>query len=289
MIIVISHAFAVISAVMGILPFASVIMPLVFVLVSCNTSEEVPSVKILVVGKTGSGKSTLINTFLGKDVAEVGKTLKSKTRDVECYRELYKADNSTFKVIICDSPGFRDNEFSDEKYMKMLRLKCHDPDLMLFIVSLRETRWTADQVETINKVNDAMGKEIWQNSVLVLSFANEENDPKRKNEFQKEFIDLLHNISVSKNVIDTIPVALAGKKSEGLHLPKHGVQFWFTQLFIDSLEQVKKKGTRAFALLILLQKNTHFTEEMKERFCSIVNNRLSKFHQFFIFSNDIFQ
>ena len=131
-----------------------------------------------------------------------------------------------------------------------------------------------------------MGKEIWQNSVLVLSFANEENDPKRKDEFQKEFKDLLHNIGVSKNVIGKIPVALAGKKSEGLHLPKHGVNFWFTQLFIDSLEQVKKKGIKAFALLILHQENTHFTEEMKERFCSIVNNRLSKFHQFFIFSND---
>lgn len=269
----IRRAFAAESAKMQLLSFAVAVV--VISLVSCTDSK--PSVKILVVGKTGSGKSTLINGLLGVDVADVGHSLKSQTRDVECHVEPYEFKDEKFKVTICDSPGFRDTKSSDQKYMEMLQSKCPEPDLVLFVVSMRETRWTDDQVETVTKVNKALGEQVWQNTVLVLTFANEVKNTERVEEFRKEFMETLENIGI-RDV--NITVALAGDVSESLHLPEHKVYFWFTRLFMKSLQQVKKKGTDAVLLLILFHKDRiRLTEDMKEIFCNVVNNKASKFFQ----------
>lgn len=267
----IRRAFAAESAKMQLLSFAVAVVAISSV--SCTASN--PSVKILVVGKTGSGKSTLINGLLARDVADVGHSLKSQTRDVECHVEPYELKDEKFKVTICDSLGFRDTKSSDQKYMEMLQSKCPEPDLVLFVVSMRETRWTDDEVETVTIVNKGLGKKVWQNTVLVLTFANEIKNTERVEEFRKEFMETLENIGI-RDV--NITVALAGDVSESPHLPEHKVDFWFTHLFMKSLQQVKKKGTDAVLLLILFHKDRiRLTEDMKKIFCNVVNNKASKF------------
>ena len=247
--------------------------------ISLTGGGAVPSVKILVVGKTGSGKSTLINGLFGSDKAEVGHTLESETKNVQFFQEVYDSESKNgekFKVTICDSPGFRDSSLSDEEYIKMLKLTtCNDPDLVLYVVSMRETRWTADQVETITYVNKALGKEIWNNTLLVLTFANEIDDIKKKREFLYKFVQTLNSIGVKA---DDMRVALAGHLSKGQHLPEHGIKFWYTQLLKKSIKRVKNNGIDALLLLILFHKDrVRFTEDMKEIFCAAFNSKACKF------------
>ena len=40
------------------------------------------SLSILIIGETGSGKSTLVNNLVGEDVAKVGGTTESQTSDI---------------------------------------------------------------------------------------------------------------------------------------------------------------------------------------------------------------
>ena len=48
----------------------------------CHTSSGCgcKSVKIVIIGQTGVGKSTLVNGIIGRKVADVGSTLDSKTK-----------------------------------------------------------------------------------------------------------------------------------------------------------------------------------------------------------------
>ncbi|XP_011403881.1 PREDICTED: translocase of chloroplast 33, chloroplastic-like [Amphimedon queenslandica] len=248
-----------------------------------GNKNAIPSLKIFVVGRTGSGKSTLINGLFGSEKAEVGDGLDAQTKDIECFVELYHSEGSEtqqkFKVTICDSPGFRDPTFSnsDEEYARMLQACVpKDPDLVLFVVSMEETRWTRDQIETVTQVNKVLGKEIWKNTLLVLTFANKVNDVEKKNEFLKKFVQSLDKIGVNT---DNMSVALAGhlSKGEGDHLPKHGIKYWYTELLIKGVKRVKTKGLDALMLLILKNKdNVTLTDKNKAILCNIFNNRASR-------------
>lgn len=61
--------------------------------------------------------------------------------------------------------------------------------MVLFCVSMTETRWTNDHIETIKKVNEALGEDVWMNTVLVLTLILliKLTIRPRKNNFQQIF------------------------------------------------------------------------------------------------------
>lgn len=206
--------------------------------------------------------------MLGMDVAEVGEDVESKTLDVEYHEALYPKVNSTAKI--CDSPGFQD--LNDDDHGNKLKDKCRDPDVVLFCISMRDTRWTKDQVETVEKVTDALGKDIWKNSVLVLTFANEFSEDKIKGKiimFSKALSKTLTKIHVDSEVVTNITTAIAGIASQP-NLP--GVEDWLTQLFLSCLQQVKPSGSEAI-LRIWINNDAlwaRLSEKSKRVLCQII-------------------
>ena len=66
--------------------------------------SDCPQLRILVIGETGVGKSTLINNLLGEDVADVGHSMNSAASDVSWYEGVIQG----VPVKVYDTPGLAD-------------------------------------------------------------------------------------------------------------------------------------------------------------------------------------
>ncbi|KAG8916600.1 hypothetical protein FRC03_001224 [Tulasnella sp. 419] len=68
---------------------------------------------IALMGATGAGKSTFINTFSGSNLA-VGRGLESETKEVEPVRFTHEGRN----IVLIDTPGFDDTHTSDTDILR---------------------------------------------------------------------------------------------------------------------------------------------------------------------------
>lgn len=207
------------------------------------------------IGRTGSGKSTLINNILGRQIAKVGHRPYPETTTVSVYKE----EISGVDVTACDTPGLRDSTGHEEDYMNSIKASCSNPDLVIFCHSMDNIRWHNDDEEAIETVTEYLGSEIWKHSLLVLTFADKMIDTatklpedEQKRLFKERISDLegLFHKSLLKNGISNQynsggAVSAKGRKD----LP--GISSWLTELVVACLHNTKDSGKEGFRQIIL--------------------------------------
>ena len=124
----------------------------------------------LLIGPTGTGKSSTINTLLGEPIAPVGDN-KAVTRSVAAYhREIYGVK---FKVV--DTPGLCDDlpeAGRDEAYMQMIQSEVSEIDCLFLVKKLDDTRVTGDDLRTIQLISEVLGNQIWHHAIIVFTRAD---------------------------------------------------------------------------------------------------------------------
>ena len=154
-----------------------------------NEEEEKECISLLLVGQTGTGKTTFLNSlvnfilkvnysdnirYLLVDERNNEKYL-SQTKEVNIYH--IKSHNSYPPIKIIDTPGFGDTsgiEF-DKKIIKMIYKKfkeIKDLNSVCILLKHNEVRFDYSQRYIFNCIIDLFGKDMSENFMILFSFCD---------------------------------------------------------------------------------------------------------------------
>ncbi|XP_016306904.1 GTPase IMAP family member 7-like isoform X1 [Sinocyclocheilus anshuiensis] len=124
--------------------------------------------RIVLLGKTGSGKSSAGNTIIGDFVFKSGMSSKSITS--HCQRHLTTVEDRIISVI--DTPGMFDTYMSEEQLKaeiaKCVYMSAPGPHVFLLVMRL-DARYTNEEKNTVKWIQENFGEEATRYTIILFT------------------------------------------------------------------------------------------------------------------------
>ncbi|XP_078020918.1 GTPase IMAP family member 7-like [Epinephelus lanceolatus] len=127
--------------------------------------------RVVILGKTGVGKSSLANTIFGEKPFKVDHSLNSETR--KCQAETRSVNGRNITLV--DTPGFFDTERSEEE-LKPEILRCIiecAPGPHAFLIVLKVEKFTKQEQDVINKIHQYFSEEVFKYATVVFTHGDQ--------------------------------------------------------------------------------------------------------------------
>jgi len=159
-----------------------------------SNEDRYPSPRIVILGATGVGKSSLANVLLGRDKNYEGEEfqngcfrvstgLDSITKDTCADQGYWLGDPDIQRFTIIDTPGFGDKLVEEEKTIENLVTTLRDQVkyVHVFIIAFKQTdnRMTNSLRSMISLFEKMFGTKFWDNAILEGTHWNHGPDSER--------------------------------------------------------------------------------------------------------------
>ncbi|KAK7478059.1 hypothetical protein BaRGS_00030735 [Batillaria attramentaria] len=136
-----------------------------------ETTENLDTIRIVMIGKTGCGKSSLGNSILGVDEFKPGSGFSSET--AECQHKTCVRDNHRYKVV--DTPGLCDVATQEGLYREIAKTAYHTapgPHVILLVLRC-DRRYTLEEHEAYETLKKLVGEEMCKYMIVVFNAIDE--------------------------------------------------------------------------------------------------------------------
>lgn len=214
-------------------------------LVRIQERAQTRGFSFLLVGRAGVGKSSTINSLMGRDIALVGK-FEAETKVVKAYPAPPEA---IIPYRIYDTPGLCDGNGDDEGYLKLIHSEIKEPiDCLWFVTLLDEYRVRTDEIDTISHITSAFGQDIWNRAVIVFT-CSDKVAPHEFENYLSERTRLIRD-EIAKKVGKEIAIEIPSVAVSNVTQKTPDGKLWLGRLFVKTFVRISSEGLDGFLLEI---------------------------------------